>query len=117
SCGLVFDGASRDRDLCDECLLDSRRERVVGFQAAGRAAIERAVALGRHVSTNPEAKARLGRANATRMAEAAEWNRAHPEPVDPDVFRVEILPGLRDVPLSKLVAASGLSNAYCSQVR
>ncbi len=117
SCGIVFDGASRDRDLCDECLLDSRRERVVAFQTAGRAAIDRAVAEGRHVSTNPAAKAKLGRANAARIAEAIAWEREHRGPADPDVFRREILPELQDLPLSRLSAATGLSNAYCSQVR
>jgi CRISPR-associated endonuclease Cas1 len=117
SCGIIFEAASRDRDLCDECLLDSRRSRVGTFQAAGAAAIERAVAEGRHVSSNAAAKAKLGRANAARIAQAIAWNREHRDTADPEGFRREILPSLLDVPLRRLMAATGLSNAYCSQIR
>jgi hypothetical protein len=36
---------------------------------------------------------------------------------DPAVFRSEILPGLRRKPIGELVAATGLSEHYCSLIR
>ena len=36
---------------------------------------------------------------------------------DPAVFRTEILPGLRGLAINDLVAATGLSNHYCSLIR
>lgn len=43
-----------------------------------------------------------------------EWRG--PEP-DIAILQTDILPGLRDLPIQKLVAATGLSEHYCSLIR
>jgi hypothetical protein len=35
----------------------------------------------------------------------------------PELFRSEILPGLRHTPIGQLVAVTGLSDSYCGLVR
>ncbi len=45
-----------------------------------------------------------------------EWDRTHP-PVDPAIFTRDIWPGLKELPLSALVDATGLSVMYCSRIR
>jgi hypothetical protein len=55
-----------------------------------------------------------GRKNADHQAAVRNWQGERP---DPDVFRTEILPGLRRVPIGELVVATGLSKHYCSLIR
>ena len=43
-----------------------------------------------------------------------EWGDARP---DPAAFKSDILRTLRDVPISRLAAATGLSEHYCSLIR
>ncbi len=45
-----------------------------------------------------------------------DWERQH-GPGDPEYYRATILPGLKDVPLRVLGAATGLSKTTCSQIR
>jgi hypothetical protein len=53
-----------------------------------------------------------------RKLEQRAWDREHSgEQVDAEVFRCEILPGLRDVPISMLMQATGLSRPYCAAIR
>jgi hypothetical protein len=85
---------------------------------AGPAARARLRAAGDDPSQSKQARARRGAVIARRNAEAAAWERAHPDArSDPDLFRSEILPALAALPLSKVMAATGLSKAYCSQIR
>jgi hypothetical protein len=44
-------------------------------------------------------------------------SRLDRRPADPSVFRDEILPGLRNRSINQLVAATGLSEHYCSPIR
>ncbi len=81
-----------DRELCDDCLLDHRREQVVGFAAAAREAVARLKDEGKDPSHSPDVRAKLGRVNARRVAEATAWNSKHPESPDPEVFRVPVRP-------------------------
>jgi hypothetical protein len=55
-----------------------------------------------------------GRKNAAHQQAVREWRGERP---DPEVFRTEILPGLRGVPICELTAATGLSKHYCSLIR
>jgi hypothetical protein len=64
-----------------------------------------------------KAAERRGAAIAERRRQAAEWDQANPEPADPEVFRREILPLIEEVPLRRLVEATGLSLRYCSLIR
>ena len=51
-----------------------------------------------------------------RNHETKEWDQANERP-DPDIFRTEILPGLKDTPIRELMNATGLSNPYCAMIR
>lgn len=52
-----------------------------------------------------------------RNREIAQWERAHPEPVDRSAFLRTILPGLQNVSVRTISRATGLSSLYCSQIR
>jgi hypothetical protein len=45
------------------------------------------------------------------------WDACNPDRPDPAIFRTEILPGLPALPIDALVAATGLSEHYCSLIR
>jgi hypothetical protein len=70
-----------------------------------------------HPEDGGTAAERRGAAIAERKRQAAEWEKANPEPTDPELFRREILPLIQGVPLRRLVDATGLSLRYCSLIR
>ena len=49
--------------------------------------------------------------------EQAAWEAVHGAEADPVVFQRDILPHLRDVPLTVMAEAAGLSEQYCSFIR
>lgn len=55
-----------------------------------------------------------GSKNAAHQAAVAAWVGERP---DPSVFSSEILPGLREMPIASIAAATGLSEHYCSLIR
>jgi hypothetical protein len=63
------------------------------------------------------ARARISTRQRERQAEENAWNAAHPERPDPDRFRREVLPLIRDVSLRELSRRTGLSVAYCARIR
>jgi len=66
----------------------------------------------------PEIRGRRGAAIAARKRALADWDKANPGPVyDPEMFRREILPRLRTVPLAEIVKAAGCSKASASDIR
>ena len=64
----------------------------------------------------PQARRKVGAANARRKREAAEWERTNEKP-DPEVFTRETLPLLENVPLTRLERATGLSKRSCSRIK
>jgi len=64
-----------------------------------------------------EAAARRGQTVADRKQAIREWERQFGKIVDLTIFEREILPLIQEVPLSRLVKATGLSLRYCSQIR
>ena len=105
-----------ERQFCDDCLPDEEQEKLSLFEQAGPAALAQLRAEGRDPTVTAEAKSQLGRANSRRQLDAARWNAEHGQP-DNGTFTREILPGLQDVPLSRIMEATGLSLRYCSQIR
>jgi CRISPR-associated endonuclease Cas1 len=66
----------------------------------------------------PEIRGRRGAAIAARKRALVEWDKANPGTVhDPELFRREILPRLRTVPLAEIVVAIGCSKASASDIR
>ena len=55
-----------------------------------------------------------GSKNAAHQAAVWVWAG---DRLDPAIFVAEILPGLRDVRISSLIEATGLSEHYCSLIR
>ncbi len=51
------------------------------------------------------------------LALGAAWEQDHPERPDAQMYRQEILPGLADIPLKRLMDATGLSAMGCSKIR
>ena len=104
----------RRRRYCDEC-----RERRFREQAQrGRKSAAAVLALLRSEKRDPahggKAAEARGRKNADHQAAVRAWEGERP---DPEVFRSEILPGLRYARIAELVAATGLSEHYCSLIR
>jgi len=65
-----------------------------------------------------ELRGRRGAAIATRKKAQQQWTDTHQvESCDPEYFHREILPGLAKVTLAEIMAATGISKAFASQVR
>jgi hypothetical protein len=109
---------NRDRTYCDDCLPHYQRERYDAFIEAGRANRERQQAAGVDPAHGGEASRRRGTTMARRQRERREWDAASDgAPADPRIFECEILPLIRELPLSDLVRGTGLTHGYLSQVR
>lgn len=108
--------ASLERSYCDECLGARRAEVVAAFQRAGSTAISRLIAKGRDPAHGGEARRKRGATIGQRNQEAQEWDGKHARP-DPSEFARAILPGLRGVPIERMVEVTGLSLRYCSLIR
>jgi len=66
----------------------------------------------------PDIRGRCGAAIAARKRALSEWDKANPGVVyDPELFRRNILPRLRTVPLAEIIEAAGCSKAYASGIR
>jgi CRISPR-associated endonuclease Cas1 len=111
-CGTYL--ADRRRRYCDHC----RTQRWADHSSQGRDTAARVLALLRAEQRDPAHGGRAGeirgRKNAAHQQAVRAWTGELP---DPAVFRSEIQPGLREAPISDLVAATGLSNHYCSLIR
>jgi hypothetical protein len=87
------------------------------FAGSGLAKLEQLKADGQDPTHGGEARAKRGSTNARRKAELREWEQQYGKLVDLSTFEREILPQIQDVPLSRLVKATGLSLRYVSQIR
>jgi CRISPR-associated endonuclease Cas1 len=104
----------RGRRYCDE----HRAER---FAEQGPAARERAARVLAQLRAEQRDPAHGGRAaqirgakNSAHQQAVRDWKGERP---DPAIFTREILPGLRRIPIPELVAATGVSEHYCSLIR
>jgi hypothetical protein len=104
-------------DYCETCLQILQTERHGIFQASRLAVLRHLKAEGLDPTHGGKAAERRGQAIVERKRQAAEWEQANPERADPELFRREILPPIQEVPLRRLVDATGLSLRYCSLVR
>ena len=74
--------------------------------------------IGADSGQTEEIRGRRAQAIASRKRALVEWEQANPDVAyDPDLFRREILPGLKGVKLSAIVEATGISKGYASNVR
>jgi CRISPR-associated endonuclease Cas1 len=69
-------------------------------------------------ASTPEIRGRRGAAIAARKRALTEWDKANPGVVyDSELFRREILPRLRTVPLAEIMEAAGCCKASASDYR
>jgi CRISPR-associated protein Cas1 len=107
-----------DRDYCDTCLSTYQRNQFEErFSGSGLAELERLKADGRDPTHGGGAAAKRAATNMRRKAELREWEQQYGKLIDLTAFQREVLPLIRDVPLSRLAKATGLSLRYVSQIR
>lgn len=115
-CGVILE--DRTRQYCDDCLPDYREAQASSFSDAGRAKLRELREAGTDPSQTGEATEKRRAVMTQRRREEAEWNAAHVDRIaDESIFRTEILPTLQGLSLSTIVAATGLSQQYCSLIR
>lgn len=111
-CGIQL--ADRRRRYCDDC----RAQRWVTHTERGRdnaaSVLSRLRAEQRDPAHGGRAAELRGRKNAAHQAAVRSWSGERPEPA---TFTREILPGVRRIAIAELVAATGLSEHYCSLIR
>jgi CRISPR-associated endonuclease Cas1 len=111
-CGSPLD--DRRRGYCDECRARRFAEQGPAARQTAAAVLAQLRAEQRDPAHGGRAAEIRGRKNAAHQAEVRAWNGERP---DPEVFRAEILPGLRRARIADLVEATGLSEHYCSLIR
>lgn len=104
----------RRKRYCDEC--HARRWERHASEGRDNAAsiLARLRAEQRDPAHGGRAAEMRGRKNAKHQRAARDWSGERPEPT---LFLSEIQPGLRQVKIQDLVAATGLSEHYCSLIR
>jgi CRISPR-associated endonuclease Cas1 len=103
---------ARERRFCDACLDE---ERTAAFKLAGPAALAKARAEGKPVNHGGDVARKRGGTVSAQLRATRVWeveNRL-PEPGEWDAIQDAI----RNVPLNKLVEATGLSLRYVSLIR
>jgi hypothetical protein len=106
--------SDRRRSYCDDC----RAIRIARRGDRGRETAQAVLAQLRAEQRDPAHGGRAaqirGTKNAAHQRAVHAWTGQRP---DPTVFTREILPGLRQQSLHDLMAATGLSEHYCSLIR
>jgi hypothetical protein len=85
------------------------------MQASATRRLSELRAQGEDPQASEHVRSRIGQTNKARWTERRAWS-GDSKP-DADVFRQDILPGLRDIPVSQLASVTGFSAAYCSRIR
>jgi len=107
-----------DRSYCNDCLPDYQAEQFEQrFSGSGIRRLAQLAAERRDPTHGGQAADRRGQTIADRKQAIREWERQFGKVVDLTAFEREILPLIREVSLSPLVKATGLSLRYCSQIR
>ena len=111
-CGTFL--PDRRKRHCDECRAQRWAKHAVRGRENAAAVLARMRAEQRDPAHGGRAAEIRGAKNAAHQDAVRAWTGERP---DPEVFLTEILPGLRQVPIAELVAATGLSEHYCSLIR
>jgi hypothetical protein len=115
SCGRP---ARPRRQTCsDECAEEARTFGTDAFVAAGRLALASLRSKGWRPVVGEQARARIAGRTSELVKEARAWQRANPWPTDLASFGREVQPYLEGLSVAALVAATGLSEAYCRRIK
>jgi hypothetical protein len=102
--------------LCDDCLPAHTRENAAATITAAHRTLTRLRAKGDDPAKRPASRVKVSEANSRRRAEEAAWDAEHGS-INPEVFRLDILPKIQGVSLNRLSRASGLSIQYLGRIR
>ncbi|GBD30064.1 hypothetical protein HRbin32_01160 [bacterium HR32] len=108
---MVLEGSGRK--VCPACAVPDRTERIV---QAGIRVFEARRETGVDPSHGGEAARRRCEKMRQRMNEIRAWEAQQPRPY-PEVFRREILPLLRTIPIRRIAREVGISLRYASLIR
>ncbi len=114
-CGIVL--SNPERQYCRDCLPKFKDQRTIKLVRAARQVLTEMRATADDPARSPQAIAKRVATNAIRRDAALTWERENPGRHDPQMFRVEILPGLSAATLPQMMRATGLSSAYCWRIR
>lgn len=116
ACGVLLEGLE-DRMFCDDCLPQRHAELGAQTAAAGRRVLAQ-MRVERRDPAHGGAAARLrGAKIGQHNRERARWRCEESAAANPEVFRREILPRLRGVPLGRIARALSVSVGYASFIR
>jgi CRISPR-associated endonuclease Cas1 len=107
----------RRRTCSAVCEAETRAVTAEAFVAAGRRALVELRATGWKPVHGERARARIAGRTSELVRAARAWQQANPWPTDPDRFAREVQPRLGAVAVAALVAATGLSEAYCRRIK
>ncbi len=101
----------RRRVYCDQCLALQQQERI------GITAAEGESRRGGDPTHGGSAGFARAESNVIRKREVREWDERHGKLVDLSAFQRDVLPLIKEVPLSRLQRTTGLSLRYVSLIR
>jgi hypothetical protein len=105
------------RRYCDTCLPRILTEQQARFQESGLVALEQRKSGGVDPTHGGSAARKRGQAISSRKREIADWEASFGQLVDRAAFQRDILPHIEEIPLRRLMDATGLSLRYVSQIR
>jgi hypothetical protein len=117
-CGMPLRDSRRL--FCTESCGETYRDEVnrPRFTAAGPAKMAELRAEGRDPSKTANALGKLAATQRERATARAAWESEHGSAaLDPEAFRLEVLPRLEGVSVTAMRKATGLSLAYCAQIK
>jgi hypothetical protein len=116
SCGTKL--FNKTRQYCTACWTVTRTALNDQRIQATRTAIAIARAEGRDPSQTVEARAKRHESLVAAKAAEREWEvgGGYSAITEQQLYE-QVLPGLKDIPLSKIERATGLSNSSCSRIR
>ena len=121
-CGTVLerepDRLRRRGAYCRECLKSRRVELGSQLPHLAAALTRPDHAVKRPPSHTLEASKRRRKANSAQRKAQAEWDSSHPDANrDPDWFRMEILPRLSTISITRIAQATQMSTSSASKIR
>jgi len=112
----------KGREFCSKGCWEKHNEEVVlsRLADAGAKSFAKLHASGKDPSHGGEAARKRGQSNARRAQERREWERMNTDvevEIEKQYFVNDLLPKLRDIPVRRIVNATGLSIRYASMIR
>lgn len=104
------------RTQCETCLPEVQATQIEEVTTRAHQKLQQLREAGTDPAHGGNAAKKRGRANSQHQQAIQEWNTQN-ENAPKTRFAEQILPLLQEVPLSEMVAATGLSKGYCSFIK